>query len=427
MPLSDSQIRAFKATDKRQKPSCGESLSLVVEPISKGGGKSFVGRMRFPPGRGNPIVDVRIGVYGKGPGKWSLKEARDEWNLIRVWSKENGRDPRDRKRDKQTALIQKSNSPSFEQACESYLSEWTSCSEQGKREYRNLLWNQVLPAFGHKTPVEHLSWEYEHPGGKTSREMMTDYLSKVRAKAPTSARKQQMVLKGVFENAIRKGWMKRDQNPAISITSPKDKASHKPQGHPYPFWEQLPEFFEIFERNEPNGQISTRGAVLLTFMTGLRVGAISAMRWDEVDRERDLWLVPASRMKTWDEGEKNHLVPLTSPIKDLLAEMEAVNAATEFVFASPRSEAKHINPSTINQHIKNLGYGDDFVGHGIRTTVLTYGQKELGFDEKIIRLQQGWKVKDKIQGIYDRHDFMEERTKFVIAWCDDLLAQGLKI
>ena len=75
MSLSDSQVRAYKATDGRQKKSCGDSLFLVVEPISKGGGKSFVGRTRFPPGRGNPVVDVRIGVYGKGPGKWSLKVA----------------------------------------------------------------------------------------------------------------------------------------------------------------------------------------------------------------------------------------------------------------------------------------------------------------------------------------------------------------
>ena len=95
MPLTDSQIRALKATDKRQKPSCGDSLCLLVEPISKGGGKSFVGRMRFPPGRDNPVVDVRIGVYGKGPGKWSLKEARDEWELIRTWSRENNKDPPD--------------------------------------------------------------------------------------------------------------------------------------------------------------------------------------------------------------------------------------------------------------------------------------------------------------------------------------------
>jgi len=146
-----------------------------------------------------------------------------------------------------------------------------------------------------------------------------------------------------------------------------------------------------------------------------------------LDIDRNLWLVPASRMKTWDEGEKNHLVPLTDPIKDLLGQMEKVNGGTEFVFTSPRTKVKHINPSSINNHFIDLGYKYDFVGHGIRTCVLTYGQKELGFDEKIIRLQLGWAVKDKIQGIYDRHDFLEKRREFIISWCDALLAQGMKI
>ena len=427
MPLTDSQIRALKATDKRQKPSCGDSLCLLVEPISKGGGKSFVGRMRFPPGRDNPVVDVRIGVYGKGPGKWSLKEAKDEWSAIKTWSRENNRDPRDRKREQNRAFIQRATSPTFEQACESYLSEWTSANNQGKKEYRNLLWNQVLPEFGVKTPVEQLSWDYQHPGGKTSRELMVDYLGRIRRKAPTSAIKQQMVLKGVFENAIRKGWMGRDQNPALNVTSPKDKSSHKVQHHPYPFWDQLPEFFEVFAQNKANGESTTRAGCLLTFLTGLRVGAISGMRWDEVDSERNLWLVPASRMKTWDDEEKNHLVPLTAPIKDLLREMEKLNGCTDFVFASPRTQSRQLNPSSINNHFIDLGYKGIFSAHGIRTCFLTYGQEVLGFDEKVIRLQGGWKVKDKIQGIYDRHDFLDERRKFMNAWSDALLAQGLNV
>lgn len=428
MSLSDSQVRSLKATEKRQRPSCGDSLFLVVEPLSKGGGKSFVGRMRFPPGRKSPVVDVRIGVYGKGPGQWSLREAREEWSAIRTWSRENGKDPRDRKREQKALLVQRTTSPTLEQACESYLSDWTSANERGKREYRNLLWNQVLPEFGAKTPVEHFAWEYRHSAGKTTRELMTEYLRRVFAKAPSSAKKQQMVLKGVFENAVDRGWIKDGQNPLLrSVFTPKDRKSHQVQHHPFPFWEQLPQFFEVFDRNEPNGQFSTRGACLLTFMCGLRVGAISGMKWEEVDLEEDLWRVPACRMKTWDEGEKNHLVPLTAPMKDLLKEMEKVNGDTEFVFASPRTMSRHINPSSINNHFIDLGYKGDFVGHGVRTTILTYGQKELGFSSDIIQLQIGHKVKDKIRGIYDRHDFIEERKSFLIQWCDLMLSLGMKV
>ena len=77
MPLSDSEIRSFQATDKRQKASCGDSLYLVVEPDQKGGGKSFIAKTRFPPGRQGKWVEVRIGKYGKGVGRMSLKQARD--------------------------------------------------------------------------------------------------------------------------------------------------------------------------------------------------------------------------------------------------------------------------------------------------------------------------------------------------------------
>ena len=65
-----------------------------------------------------------------------------------------------------------------------------------------------------------------------------------------------MVLKGVFENAVNKGWIRDGQNPLTrSVFSPKDMKTHQVQHHPFSFWEQLPEFFEVFERNEPNGLV----------------------------------------------------------------------------------------------------------------------------------------------------------------------------
>ena len=95
MPLSDKEIRDLKPTDKRQKKGVGDSLFVVVESVGRGGGKSFIGRTRFPPGRSGKEVEVRIGVYGRGAGKWTLLAARKEWERIRDWSRESGRDPRE--------------------------------------------------------------------------------------------------------------------------------------------------------------------------------------------------------------------------------------------------------------------------------------------------------------------------------------------
>jgi len=44
MPLSDSQVRALKAGERRQSKSVGDSLILVIESVARGGGKSFEGR-----------------------------------------------------------------------------------------------------------------------------------------------------------------------------------------------------------------------------------------------------------------------------------------------------------------------------------------------------------------------------------------------
>ena len=85
MSLTDSEVRGYKAGKSRQVATCGDALFLVVEPFGKGGGKSFMGVMRFPPcspKNGGKRVEYRIGPYGKGVGKWSLKEARNEWERV---------------------------------------------------------------------------------------------------------------------------------------------------------------------------------------------------------------------------------------------------------------------------------------------------------------------------------------------------------
>ena len=112
--------------------------------------------MRFPPGRKGKQVPVRIGVYGRGVGKWSLKQARDEWDRIRAWSRETGRNPRELKKEQQIQ-VQDSSGPTFAEACKSYLSH--SSSKASKKEYPNLLNHQVIPRLGGDTPVAHLSWD----------------------------------------------------------------------------------------------------------------------------------------------------------------------------------------------------------------------------------------------------------------------------
>ena len=68
MPFSDADLRALTPGTKRMVVGAGNSLFVVVESVGMGGGKSFLGITRFPPGGGGKRVEVRIGPYGRGSG-----------------------------------------------------------------------------------------------------------------------------------------------------------------------------------------------------------------------------------------------------------------------------------------------------------------------------------------------------------------------
>ena len=121
MPFSDADLRALTPGTKRMVVGAGNSLFVVVESVGKGGGKSFVGRTRFPPGRSGKQVEVRIGPYGRGAGKWTLKAAREEWERIRTWSRETGQDPRELRKEEKQKVQERGSGPTFSQLVDAYL------------------------------------------------------------------------------------------------------------------------------------------------------------------------------------------------------------------------------------------------------------------------------------------------------------------
>ena len=90
-------------------------------------------------------------------------------------------------------------------------------------------------------------------------------------------------------------------------------------------------------------------------------------------------------------------------------------------------QGTHLNNSVPNNHLIALGYKDRLKGNGMRSTVRTLGQEVCRFPDLICGLNGGWKMRCKIQVIYDRHDHMEERRAFMTAWSDALLEAGMEI
>ncbi len=60
--------------------------------------------------------------------------------------------------------------------------------------------------------------------------------------------------------------------------------------------------------------------------TFVRHSELCRMRWDELDIEKKLWLIPAERMKTGIP----HVVPLSSQSLEILDELRTINRESGF-------------------------------------------------------------------------------------------------
>ena len=100
MALSESDLRALKPTDKRYRKSVGDSLYIEVYPK---GGKYFIWNYRFPPGRKGQQRWYQIGPYGRSPGQWTLKRAKDEKDRLDALRRQ-GEAPRTLKSEQRVAI-----------------------------------------------------------------------------------------------------------------------------------------------------------------------------------------------------------------------------------------------------------------------------------------------------------------------------------
>jgi integrase len=408
MPFTDSNLRALQPQSKKYRVSVGESLFVEVYPKS---GRYFVWRHRFPPGKEGKLRDYQIGPYGKGPGQWTLKEAREERARLDVLRRQ-GEDPRALK-EEQRQTIQRTGSVTFQKAAEEWLASTSSkLAATTLKDYKNKLQNQILPVFG-KRSIKAIT-----------RSECLDFKRTIEARgALNQSDKVFGVLRQVFSYAIDHEWIP-DPNPARS--SRHAHSGHVTQSHPSLDWNDVPGFLADLTSNKGNGDLIALASVKVLLLTFMRVGAVVPGEWSEIDWNQRIWTIPARRMKGRDATRQEHLIPLSQPLIDVLEFLKPITGHSPYIFQSPRGKGTdHIALETPNHLIKRMGYQGKFVAHGVRHMALTYGQDILKTPFHVIDLQMGHKPPGKVRQAYDKAQFLDERIVFMNRWGDLLLENGL--
>jgi integrase len=156
--------------------------------------------------------------------------------------------------------------------------------------------------------------------------------------------------------------------------------------------------------------LSARALEFVILTGAMRTGSAIGARWDEIDFDKRLWIVPAERMKM----KKPHRVPLSEAAMALLRRMAAVRSS-EFVFPG-RKQGKSLGNSAMLELIGRMGRHREITVHGFRSTFMDWAAECTEFLPEVRKMALAHKVADEVEEAYRRGDLLEKRRQIMDDW-----------
>ncbi|MBI1416845.1 MAG: tyrosine-type recombinase/integrase [Limimaricola sp.] len=168
--------------------------------------------------------------------------------------------------------------------------------------------------------------------------------------------------------------------------------------------------------------IAAQALAFLT-LTAARSGEVRGMAWDEVDMDRALWVIPATRMKM----KREHRVPLTTEAVAMLRALPRL-AGNPYVFFAPRGGMlSDMSISAVMRRMQEAevkagrpGWLDPVnkrpaVPHGLRSSFRQWAAEQ-GVDRDMAEMALAHRVGDATERAYQRSDMLERRRALAAAW-----------
>lgn len=227
------------------------------------------------------------------------------------------------------------------------------------------------------------------------------------------------IISKVFNYSIASEYC--DLNPAIAIGDA--LAPHLEKNHPFLQPNQLTKFFYAIEKK---GRLTTQGkrAFLLTALTALRCNECLKAEWSEIDFSKKVWSIPAHRMKM----RKEHVVPLTDQMIDILQMQKSEINHPTYVFPSPQDKNKPMNAWSLSRSIHHAGFGGQHVLHGFRHLFSTYCHESNKWRVDTIEVSLAHNIAG-VRGVYNKAKYINERRELMTWYNNQMLiwSKDLKI
>ena len=177
------------------------------------------------------------------------------------------------------------------------------------------------------------------------------------------------------------------------------------------------------------GRQLTKLALRFTLLTFVRSSELRFMRWNEIDTDRGIWTIPASRemiegVKHSHRGTKMrepHMVPLSRQALNVLDALRTLTSRFDLVFAGDHDASKPISENTVNTALRRMGYDTktELCGHGFRAMACSALLESGMWSEDAIERQMSHQERNSVRAAYThKADFLAQRRLIVQWWAD---------
>jgi integrase len=168
---------------------------------------------------------------------------------------------------------------------------------------------------------------------------------------------------------------------------------------------EAPQFISNLRTRQGTAPLALEFAIL----TAARSGEVLGARWDEFDRDRAVWTIPAMRMKAGRE----HRVPLSKGALKIISTMDAVRNS-DFVF-SGQKPGKPLSTMALEMVLRRMEIAALTV-HGFRSTFRDWAAECTNFSNEVCEAALAHVVRNKAEAAYRRGDLLDKRRELMEAW-----------
>ncbi|WP_411890790.1 tyrosine-type recombinase/integrase [Yoonia sp. SDW83-1] len=390
MPLTDTQIRSLRASEKRFRCSDGGGLFIEVLPSGK---KVF--RLAY-----RVAGNQRTKMIGDYP-RTSLADARLKASAFKLDLNSNDPDIVEHAtRPRKTTKVRKRETTTWEQVANGYL----LMRQQSNPAPRTLA--KLNRQIGVTIDALGTNLVYE-----ITPEDVLDVVNPIAATGRVeTAHEIRTRFSQVFRYAAARGLVTHDPA-AFTIDAMVQRRRGEFAGITNP--KEVGELMvAIGTYRETNPIVGT--ALLLSAYLFPRNTELRGMRWEEIDWDGARWDIPGKRMKM----NRDHIVPLPAQAIELLRQLQQYDFGSQLVLPSPRDPMRMVSEMTFNAALRRMGYNSDrHVHHGFRTSAST-NLNEMGWNYDWIERQLAHVPANKVRSSYNKAHYLDGRTKMMQAYAD---------